>query len=162
MPIKSAFVIRFFQLINSRQFTEAERELQRLKQKIQKTEWNRGYYRALYGILLARKSNNDQYVFLSSANLNDKNALQHLRREFLKHMQNRLHGDYDRGFFSAWADYARLLLKIEQPIPNQNVNMEKVVATEQKEEDAMEPKRDHMQTSIEHFTKAKKKITLDA
>jgi viroplasmin and RNaseH domain-containing protein len=113
MAIKSVLVVRFFQLVTNRQFAEAERELQRLQQKIQKTEWNRGYYRALYGILLATKNNNDNYVFLSSLNLNDKNAIQQYRKEFLQHVKNRFHGDYDRGFFSAWADYMRILSKME-------------------------------------------------
>jgi len=113
MAIKSVLVVRFFQLVTNRQFAEAERELQRLQQKIQKTEWNRGYYRALYGILLATKNNNDNYAFLSSLNLNDKNAIQHYRKEFLQHVKNRFHGDYDRGFFSAWADYMRILSKME-------------------------------------------------
>ncbi|MEM2917349.1 MAG: hypothetical protein QXN63_03220 [Candidatus Bathyarchaeia archaeon] len=120
MPIKSLLVVRFFQLVTNRQFAEAERELQRIHQKIQKTEWNRGYYRALYGILLATKNNNsDNYAFLSSLNLNDKAAIQNYRREFLQHVKNRFHGDYDRGFFAAWADYMRILTKIEINNPKQ-------------------------------------------
>ena len=57
MPIPQALVSRYFQLIVSRQFTEAERELERVKQKMQKTDWNRGYFRALYGMYLSRKNN---------------------------------------------------------------------------------------------------------
>lgn len=122
MPLKSLLVVRFFQLVTNRQFAEAERELQRLHQKIQKTEWNRGYYRALYGILLAAKNNNsDSYAFLSSLNLNDKAAIQNYRREFLQHVKNRFHGDYDKGFFSAWADYMRILSKIEINNPKQTI-----------------------------------------
>jgi len=112
LPISQAFVTRFFQLVTKRQFAEAERVLERLKKKIQRTEWNRGYFRALYGILLARKSNDDQYVFLSRLDFNNKDELQNYRREFLKHARNRIHADYDRGFFSAWADYMRLLIKL--------------------------------------------------
>jgi hypothetical protein len=109
MPIPSALVTRFFQLLVNRQFAEAERELERLKQKMHKTEWNRGYFRALYGMLLARRSNNDAYSFLSKLDFDDKVALQNYRREFVGHMKNRLHGDFDRGFFSAWADCMRVL-----------------------------------------------------
>ncbi|RLI40183.1 hypothetical protein DRO59_09860, partial [Candidatus Bathyarchaeota archaeon] len=107
----SALVTRFFQLIVNRQFAEAERELERLRQKMHKTEWNRGYYRALHGMLLARRSNSDQYIFFSKIDLNDKQILQNYRREFLNHVRNGLHGDYDRGFFSAWADCMRILSK---------------------------------------------------
>ncbi|MEM3579309.1 MAG: hypothetical protein QXL54_03690 [Candidatus Bathyarchaeia archaeon] len=113
MPVPSALVTRFFQLILNKQFAEAERELERIKQKMQKTEWNRGYFRALYGMLLARKSNNsDSHAFFAKLNLNDKEALQVYRREFLDHVKNRLHGEFDRGFFAAWADFTRVVSKL--------------------------------------------------
>ena len=115
MPIQSALVTRYFQLLVNRQFTEAERELERLKQKMQKTEWNRGYFRALYGMFLSRKANGDSYAFFSRVDLNDKAALHSYRREFLDHVRNRLHGDFDRGFFSAWADCMRVLSRITIP-----------------------------------------------
>jgi len=117
MPIPSAMVTRFFQLVVNRQFTEAERELERLKQKMQKTEWNRGYFRALYGMFLSRKANGDSYALFSTMDLNDKPALNSYKREFLEHVKNRLHGDFDRGFFSAWADCMRVLSRITVP-PN--------------------------------------------
>jgi hypothetical protein len=112
MPIPLAFVTRFFQLVTRRRFAEAERILERLKGKVSKTEWNTGYFQALYGILLARRSN-DPYVFLSNLDFGDKDKLRNYRRDFLKHARNRLHSDYDRGFFSAWADYMRILSKMD-------------------------------------------------
>jgi hypothetical protein len=120
MPVPSALVTRYFQLVVNRQFAEAKRELERIKQKMHKTEWNRGYFRALYGMLLARRSNNnDSYAFFSKLDLNDKAALHGYRREFLDHVKNRLHGDFDRGFFSALADCMRVLSRIDVVnIPN--------------------------------------------
>jgi hypothetical protein len=113
MPVPSALVTRFFQLILNKQFAEAERELERLKQKMHKTEWNRGYFRALYGMLLIRRSNNnDSYAFFSKLDISDKEVLQNYRREFLNHVKNRLHGDFDRGFFSAWADFTRVASRL--------------------------------------------------
>jgi hypothetical protein len=112
MPIPLALVTRFFQLILNKQFAEAERELERLKQKMHKTEWNRGYFRALYGMLLARKSNSDPYAFLAKLDLNDKEKLLAHRREFLEHVKNKLHGDFDRGYFAAWADFTRVASKL--------------------------------------------------
>ena len=112
MPIPLALVTRFFQLILNKQFAEAERELERLKQKMHKTEWNRGYFRALYGMLLARKSNSDPYAFLAKLDLNDKEKLLTHRREFLEHVKNKLHGDFDRGYFAAWADFTRVASKL--------------------------------------------------
>jgi hypothetical protein len=115
MPIPQALVTRYFQLLVGRQFTEAERELERLKQKMQKTEWNRGYFRALYGMYLSRKSNGDECALFSKLDLSDKAALQGYRREFLEHVRNGLHGDFDRGYFSAWADCMRILARMDIP-----------------------------------------------
>ncbi|NWF86421.1 hypothetical protein HXY32_01170 [Candidatus Bathyarchaeota archaeon] len=122
MPVPSALVARYFQLLVYRQFAEAERELERLKQKMHKTEWNRGYFRALYGMMLARKSNNnDSYALFSKIDLNDKAILNNYRREFSGHVKNGLHGDFDRGFFSAWADCMRVLNRMDlSNIPNVN------------------------------------------
>jgi len=123
MPLPQAFITRYFQLINSRQFAEAQRELQRIREKIAKTEWNRGYYRALLGMLLAQKHNGTQYTFLPNLDPTDKHALKQYKGEFQIQIQNRFHDDYDRGYFTAWQDYMRLLLKTAealkppQPIP---------------------------------------------
>lgn len=87
--------------------------LLRLRQKIPKTERNRGYFKALRGILLAQKSNNDRYVFLSNLNLKDQGELQQYRKEFMRQAKNQLHADYDRGYFAAWASYMRVLTKLE-------------------------------------------------
>ncbi len=115
MPLPQALVTRYFQLIVSRQFTEAERELERVKQKMHKTEWNRGYFRALYGIYLTQKSGGDNYALFAKLDLGDKVALHEYKREFLEHTKNGLHGDFDRGYFSAWADCMRVLAKLNIP-----------------------------------------------
>ena len=121
MPISQALVTRYFQLIVSRQFTEAERELERVKQKMQKTEWNRGYFRALFGIYLSRKNSaTDDYAFFSKLDLSDKVNLHAYRKEFLEHMGNGLHGDFDRGYFSAWADCMRIIARMDLPVSNGN------------------------------------------
>jgi hypothetical protein len=143
MPIPSALVTRFFQLLFNRQFSEAERELERLKQKMQKTEWNRGYFRALYGMFLSRKANGDSYALLSRMDLKDKSALNGYRREFLEHVRNKLHGEFDRGFFSAWADCMRVLNRISIP---DNVPLPKTNNVAPKEQEAGED-----QPTIESF-----------
>jgi len=124
MPISQALVTRYFQLIVKRQFTEAARELERLKQKMQKTEWNRGYFRALYGMYLSRKTNGDVYAFFSKLDLTDNAALHGYRREFLDHMRNGLHGDFDRGYFSAWADCMRILTRMDVESPQRRKSKE--------------------------------------
>ncbi|MEM3617799.1 MAG: hypothetical protein QXK47_01850 [Candidatus Bathyarchaeia archaeon] len=145
MPVPQALVTRFFQLILSKQFAEAERELERLKQKMQKTEWNRGYFRALYGMLIIRRSNNnDSYAFFSKLDISDKEALQSFRREFLNHVKNRLHGDFDRGFFAAWADFTRVASRL---VINADVNKN---ASPEREE-ARKLLEDKSQATIEDF-----------
>jgi len=128
--------------VSERQFAEAERVLERLKLKAQKNERTRGYLQALYGILAASKSNNDQYLFLPNVNLKDKSELERYRREFLKHTRDSLHAEYDRGFFSAWAEYMRILLRLaeseEHPIQGES---KQVAVTEQKQVSVQEPKK---------------------
>ncbi len=156
MPVPSALVTRYFQLLVNRQFAEAERELERLKQKMHKTEWNRGYFRALYGMLLARRSNNnDSYAFFSKMDLSDKEALHGYRREFLDHVKNRLHGDFDRGFFSAWADCMRVLSRMDivkgLNAPVSSVPSAVLAASEREKPETL--KDDKSQVTIEDFLK---------
>jgi hypothetical protein len=122
MPILQALVTRYFQLIVNRQFTESERELERLKQKMHKTEWNRGYFRALYGMYLSRKKANDEQSLFAKMDFSDKAAVHAYRREFLEHTKNGLHGDFDRGYFSAWADCMRVLARMDISSPKSSSN----------------------------------------
>ena len=148
MPIAQALVTRYFQLIVSRQFAEAERELERVKQKMQKTEWNRGYFRALYGMYLSRKNTADDYAFFSKVDFSDKVLLNDYRKEFLSHMGNGLHGDFDRGYFSAWADCMRILSRMNIASPNA-----KAVTEEEKIETT---RSDKSQATIANFLKETK------
>jgi len=156
MPVPSALVTRYFQLVVNRQFTEAERELERLKQKMHKTEWNKGYFRALFGMLLTRRSNNnDSYAFFSKMDLSDKEALHGYRREFLDHVKNKLHGDFDRGFFSAWADCMRVLSRIDvAKIPSVEVStVPRADSAASKTEELETLRNDESQATIEDFLK---------
>jgi hypothetical protein len=104
MPISKMFVVRFFQLVKGRRFAEAERVLERIRKKTKETEWNSGYLHALDGVLLAQKST-DSYAFIKKVNFEDEKELKKYRKEFLQEYKNKIHTDYDRGFFAAWADY---------------------------------------------------------
>lgn len=114
MPVSRVFVTSFLKLVAERRFAEAERMLERSRTKARKNEWNRGYFEALSGILLAQKSNNDRYLFLPTINPTDEKELKDYRRDFQEHVKNVIHADYDRGFFSAWSDYVKVLLKLHQ------------------------------------------------
>lgn len=124
--------------------------LERLKQKIQKTEWNSGYFQALHGIFLAKKSNNDRYAFLSNNDFNNPDELKNYRREFLKHTRSKLHADYDRGFFSAWANYMRVLAKLEKSTEAKTIkNVKSKQQTKKEPEEAVriKPKQVKSETS---------------
>jgi hypothetical protein len=117
MPMPKTLVTRYFQLIVKRKFTEGLRELERISAKMQKTEWNRGYYQALYGMYLSQKNTNDDYSFFSKFDFADIKTLHKYRREFLEHTRNGLHADYDRGYFSAWAGCMRVIIKMNNSAP---------------------------------------------
>ena len=162
MPIPQALVTRYFQLIVNRQFAEAERELERVKEKLQKTDWNRGYFRALYGMYLSRKNSNDNYAFFSKLDLSDKVSLHAFRREFLDNMRSSLHADFDRGYFSAWADCMRILTRMDIPSPHTG-NSAKAVK-EEGEEKIETVRTDKSQATIANFfnEKGKAKKAVDA
>jgi len=148
--IPRVFVTRFFQLVTARQFTEAQRILERLKHKILMNERNRGYFQALYGMLLTHRNNDDRYAFLSNLNLNDKKELKIYRREFQRQSEHRLHADYDRGFFSAWADCMLVLSKLELPsssLPNKN-NVQKEAQLKEAEKEKIEKGKDSLGEKI--------------
>lgn len=141
-PIPKIYATRFFQLVTARQFAEAERILERVKQKMHINERNRGYFQALQGMLLTKRSNDDRYAFLSGLELPDKKHLKDYRKEFLSHVESRLHAEYDRGFFEAWADYMRVLQKLELPSStagDKNIAEKEVEPTIEAEEKTTEP-----------------------
>jgi len=120
MPVPLALITRLFLLISERKITEAERVLERITGSMKETEdneFNKGYLQALKGIILTHRSDNDSDCFFSNLNLNDTDALKRYYKEFLKNAKSSLHADYDRGFFSALADYLRVVLKVAQNKP---------------------------------------------
>ncbi len=140
MPIPRVLVTRFFQLVTDRRFAEADRTLQRIKLKTHNTEWNKGYFTALQGIILAKKSSDDQYAFLSNMNSDETGELQRHRREFLKQAKSKLQADYDRGFFSAWADYMRVLVKTLKDAERKSAEKRvKQPASRKREEEVKKP-----------------------
>jgi hypothetical protein len=161
MPIPQALVTRYFQLIVNRQHAEAERELERVKQKLQKTEWNRGYFRALYGMYLSRKNAADNYSFFSKLDLSDKVSLHAYRREFLDNMRSGLHGDFDRGYFSAWADCMRILTRMDIPAPTSPTSSKTATndSVDADEEVIETVRSDKSQVTIANFFNGDKKIS---
>jgi len=101
MVLPSVFIDRFFQLLMKRNFKAAKIILERIQNRLQRREWERGYFNALNGMLLGLESGDKRLFINNLANP------QQYREEFLKHSQSRMHADFDRGFFAAWADFCR-------------------------------------------------------
>lgn len=121
MALPQGKMTLYFQLITKRSFAEAERILDDLKKHSSSTEWSKGYLSALDGMMVALKSNDDQYAFITKLDSNPK-KIEDYKNEFVDHSRTQLHEDFDRGFFSAWADYMRVLakwkpIKVPQPSP---------------------------------------------
>jgi hypothetical protein len=104
---------RLFQALIERRIADAEKELDTIRATLPSTESAKGYLKALEGLLLTAKSNEDKYLYLSKIEKTPKN-LKTLRREFSQQTKNGLHGDFDRGYFQALESYLR---KLEQAGP---------------------------------------------
>ncbi len=109
-------VARFFQSVEARAWTDAEKELDNIRQKSENTPWSKGYVKALEGLLLTYRNNDDKYIYLPKALANrSEESVNGLRKEFGEFASNELHGEYDRGYFKALEDYLSLLVTIKTP-----------------------------------------------
>ena len=99
----------FFQYVGERAWTDAEKELDTIRQKSENTQWSRGYVKALEGLLLAYKNDDDKYIYLPRVLAENKEGtVDALRKDFAEFASNDLHGEYDRGYFKALEDYLAL------------------------------------------------------
>ena len=89
-------------------------------------------------MLLAQKQNGNSYTLLQNLNTLDETILQKHKHDFRKHTQNRFHDDHDRGYFSAWYDYTRLLIKLHE---------------ETKPPPAIDSNNPEKQTNLAHYAK---------
>jgi len=104
--IPQTTVTKFFEHVEERAWTDAEKELDGIRQKSENTQWARGYVKALEGLLLSYRNGDDKYIFLPKALANrSKENTETLRKDFAEFSANELHGEYDRGYFKALEDY---------------------------------------------------------
>jgi hypothetical protein len=102
-------------MIIERRISDAEKELDTIRTTIPSTELAKGFLKALEGLLLTAKSNNDKYLYMSKIERTPRNV-KALRKEFDAHITNRLHADYDVGYFQALESYAK---KLEHSTPSE-------------------------------------------
>jgi len=97
------------QHVGERAWTDAEKELDTIKQKSDSTQWSRGYVKALEGLMLTYRNDDDKYIYLPRA-LANKTSQENeaLKKDFAEFAASEIHGEYDRGFFKALEDYLSL------------------------------------------------------
>ena len=128
---------RFFQNVETRAWTDAEKELGIIREKAQDTAWFKGYLKALEGLLWTYRSNDDKYIYLPRVLSNPlEESIDQLRKNFGEFATNEIHGEYDRGYFKALEDYVNLLSKMRiHPTAGQ-------VSSPELERKIEEPKKD--------------------
>ncbi len=125
-------VNRFFQNVEARAWTDAEKELDGIRQKAENALWYKGYVKALEGLLLTYRTNDDKYIYLPRVlGTRGEESINQLRKEFGEFAANEIHGEYDRGYFKALEDYVTLLSTMKSPSTASSATLP---ATEEKKE----------------------------
>lgn len=74
--------------------------------------------KALEGLLLTYRSNDDKYIYLPRMlGTRGEESVSQLRKEFGEFAASEIHGEYDRGYFKALEDYVTLLSSMKSPTP---------------------------------------------
>ena len=100
---------RFIGLLNERKMTEADKVMEKIREGLKSIPWHRGYYNALEGMATALRSKDSQYLYIHRIDHNDKKGMNRLQKEFSKQSRSLLQGDFDKGYFTAWLEYIRIL-----------------------------------------------------
>src|SRR2546422_7361099 len=132
-------VNKFLEHVEARAWTDAEKELDIIRQKSDNSQWSRGYVKALEGLMLTYRTNDDKYIFLPKVLASKtEDTINGLKKEFSEFAANELHGDYDRGYFKALDDYFTLLgnmknqrAPVETPPPEQGTLDQATISTDQ-------------------------------
>jgi len=126
--IQQASINKYLLHVGQRAWTAADNELDTIRQKSDSTQWSRGYVKALEGLMLTYRNDDDKYIYLPKT-LTNKSGQENeaLRKEFAEFAGNEIHGEYDRGFFKALEDY---LLQVATLRPAQESAEQEKTTTE--------------------------------
>lgn len=94
-----------------KEYAKAGRLLESIARRRNRTEWDRGYYTALVGMLSALESDGRGYTLIR--NLDGKD-LRRICKEFRDYATHELLRPFDRGFFTAWLHYAKMLTRTHE------------------------------------------------
>ena len=93
----------YFNSINNRNFADADRIIDKIKNNSKKSERLIGFLSALEGMRLSIYTN-EKYALIAQLP-NDQRDVHKLRKEFNSKIRNPLSTNFDRGYFSAWIEY---------------------------------------------------------
>ena len=110
MPPEKRLLLDFAKFLESRQFANALHVYDEIKSKLKDDEWGEGYLHALKGVYLVKRTG-DQYAFFSNSDL-DISELRGAVRRFVKNAKAKMLPDFERGYFSAAADYTKALIQV--------------------------------------------------
>jgi len=102
---------RFFRLLLEKKLIDAEKNLEQMKEHLDKSQSNVGYLKALEGLLLTYRSSDDEYLYFNRTDLTVK-LVGELRRDFKMQSTSELHDEYDKGYFKAMVEFTRVLEKV--------------------------------------------------
>ena len=105
---RDPLVNTFFQLMTVRKMTMAKTVLAKIKRKFDSSIWHQGYLNALDGMVAASLTKGSRSIFINQLKVERSEAF---KKKFLQQSKYELHTDFDRGYFSAWADYMHMLKK---------------------------------------------------
>lgn len=100
----------YFHLLLKREITPAERLLERIEKNLQDSDLEKGYLTALKGILVSvrTKSSSDS---LAHQVIGDRKKASSVIKDFNKRSKTRWETDFDKGYFTAWKDYLKIIIK---------------------------------------------------
>ena len=105
-------VVTYLLNVHDRKFTDAERELEALKEKkFPEEEYQTGYINAMEGLLLSVRSGDDRDFYNSTHN-NGKTVSDYLK-EFKEFRKLPIRSQFDQGYFSAWTDIFQYKINTE-------------------------------------------------
>jgi len=99
----------YFKLVLERNLAASDRKLEEIRQALKDGAWEQGYLNALEGVLITQRTSDTRYVYLSRIDLKNPKKVEEARRSFLAEARNTLEGEFDRGFFSAWAELLKMV-----------------------------------------------------
>jgi len=106
-------VVIYLENVHDRKFTDAERELETLKEKkFPDEEYQKGYINAMEGLLLSVRSGDDR-DFYNRTNGTEK-TLKDYVKEFKEFRKLPIRTQFDQGFFSAWTDITQYRINTEK------------------------------------------------